>query len=104
MTERFYDYETESGIKMVDPRITFRNVSPLRSFKLVPKKIDNATPWDAYSDRETGALIYVVGRGEHVQVDDRYELTDPFAREGGVAFICEEKDREKLIKKLSKFY
>lgn len=95
---KFFDYETESKQNVVFPRNHFRNMHNLGSlvgfnFEIV----ERGKVYDIYSEPKTKALIYVVGGDAHCHKENqlgRYQE--------GIAVLCEEKDKEELIKEITK--
>ena len=99
MTKKFFDYEIESGQNLVFPKNHFRNLCNLGEivgfdFEIVEF---NKLAYDIYSDSKTGALIYVIGGDEHCHTKNKLRRYQE-----GIAIFCEEKDKEEIIKKITK--
>ena len=125
MTKKFYDYETESGNKLMSPRMHFRNMNNLGGllgfpFKLIPSKMSReqtqhifiededglkyATandpsiyqePYDAYSYKNN--KIFVIGGDAHCHVGEELGKYQE-----GIIFSCEDADKEEIIKQIKK--
>lgn len=101
MTERWYDFETETGRELVCPRINFRNmrggIGSLMGFSLKPVELNDLYkhPFDIYSFKD--AEIIVMGGDAHCHTEEKLAKY-----KDSIAFFCDEKDKEKVIKEIEK--
>jgi len=105
MTRKFFDYETESKKRLIFPRIHFRSMSRAEGeigfeFEMIGPFIHSefhSKSYDVYSDSKTNALIYVIGGDAHCHTEERKGRYQE-----GIAILCEEKDKKRLIRRITK--
>lgn len=125
MTKTWYDYETESGNKLMFPRMHFRNMNNVGAlmgfpFKLIPSKMSREQtkhvfiknkdklkyvtkndpslyqePYDTYMHKDTEILV--IGGDTHCHVGKELGKYKE-----GIVFFCDETDKEDIIKQIKK--
>ena len=100
MVKKFYDYETESGNKLMFPRMHFRNMNNVKAliefpFNLTIPRGLYTEPYDTYSYKNTDILV--IGGDAHCHI--KGELGK---YKEGIAFYCEDADKKEIIKQIKK--
>jgi hypothetical protein len=100
--KQFFDYESSGRTGLMFPRNHFRNMSRAKSIIGFPFELEEANnlynhPYDVYSDPETDSYIWVIGNSAHCHVREKLGRYKE-----GIVIHCKPKDKDELIKKISK--
>ena len=97
MAKTWYEYETESGNKLMNPRMNFRNMNRTGGinfpFNLTKPGDLYAEYKDIYSYKDSE--IVVVGGDAHC-----HEGEELGKYQEGIAFFCEETNKEEIIEQI----
>ena len=98
MTKHWYDYEEESGDRLIFPRNHLRNIiksTELFSFPFELVERNSGKPYDVYVFNECELLV--VGGGSHCHVGEEFGKYNE-----GIVFFCDETEKEEVIKQIRK--
>jgi hypothetical protein len=102
MAMKWYEFESTQWNKITFYRMHFRNLNGIKEkidfpFEITKKNDLYKEPFDSYTLKNTGAEIIVMVSDAHCHVG-----TGLGKYQEAIAFFCDEKDREEIVKQIEK--